>query len=49
MAKGKKLLITLPDDLYNKAREKSKEVLGRENVSGMINLLLTKFIKDGQL
>ena len=46
MSKSKKLLITLDEDLYEKAKVKSKGVVGRENVSGLISVLLMRFVGD---
>ena len=40
--KTKKVTITLTDAQINKAKAKSKEIFGRENLSGFLAMLVEK-------
>lgn len=40
--KTKKVTVTMTPDQHNKAREDSKKVFGKENISGYIQLLIQK-------
>jgi metal-responsive CopG/Arc/MetJ family transcriptional regulator len=46
MQRGKRLLITLDSNLYDEVKEKSVKTMGRQNVSGLINVLLKKYISE---
>ena len=34
----------MEQELYDQVRKKSKQIMGRENVSGLINVLLQEFL-----
>jgi len=48
MSQSKRLLVTMEKELYDDVRKKSKKIMGRENVSGLINVLLQEFVTDEQ-
>lgn len=46
MIKVKKVTITLSPDQQVKARQLSKELFGKENISGFIGFLIEKYQKE---
>lgn len=46
MEKTKRILVTMDIELFEEAKAKSEKVMGRRNLSGLINVLLKKFINE---
>jgi hypothetical protein len=46
MASTKKVTITLSPEQQEKAREMSKDLFGRENISGLIGFLIERWEKE---
>lgn len=46
MASTKKVTITLSPEQQEKAREMSKDLFGRENISGLIGFLIERWGKE---
>ena len=44
--KIKRINITLPSDLHEKAKKESIKIFGKPNVSGLIAILISKHIKS---
>jgi hypothetical protein len=46
MSKTKKVTISMTEEIQNKAKEDSKKLFGKENLSGYIQVLITNgFVK----
>ena len=48
MSKTKKVTITLSPEQQEKAREMSKDLFGRENISGLIGFLIERWEKENK-
>lgn len=48
MASTKKVTITLSPEQQDKAREMSKDLFGRENISGLIGFLIERWEKENK-
>ena len=46
MSKTKKVTISLTEDQQNKAKEISKEVLGKSNISGLFSFWINKYARE---